>query len=105
MESAKGGFDNKLQAMSASTLGFEWSFKKSGKLHREVVLVRCDHAIQHGVPAPVAAGKIQSRSINLKSTDFQALAVAAIASEKCQAVRRNLGDPSTQVICKCLLEI
>ena len=104
MESAKGGFDKKLQAMSASTLGFEWSFKKSGKLHREVVLVRCDHAIQRGVPAPVAAGKIQSCTVELKPADLEALAAAAVDPERCEAIRRNLGDPSMQIICKCHLE-
>ena len=77
VESAKGGFDKKLHAMSASTLGFEWSFEKSGKLHREVVLVRCDNAIQRGVPAPVAIGKIQSCTVELKPTDLESLAAAA----------------------------
>ena len=104
MESAEVGFDNKLQAMSASTLGFEWSFKKSGKLHREVVLVRCHHAIQQGVPAPVAAGKIQSCTVELKPADLEALAAAAVDPERCEAIRRNLGDPSMQVICKRHLE-
>ena len=105
MESAKGGFDQNMQAMSSSTLGFEWSFRICGKLHREVVRVRCDHAIQRGVPAPVAAGKIQSCTVDLKPADLEALAAAAVAPEKCQAIRRNLGDPSMQIICQCLLEM
>ena len=97
-------FDKKLQAMSASTLGSEWSFERSGKLHREVVLARCDHAIRRGVPAPVAAGKIQSRTVKFKQADLEALAAAAVDPERCEAIRRNLGDPSMQVICKCHLE-
>ena len=105
MESAKGACDPKMQAVSSSTLVFEWSFGKCGQLHREVVRVRCADAIQRGVPAPVAAGKIQSRTIDLKSIDFEALAVAAVASDKCQAIRRNLGDPSTRVICRRVLDI
>ena len=102
---AAEGFDPDLQAMSSSKLGFEWCFGNDAEQVREVVVVRCGDAIQRGVPAPAAVGKIQSRSIDLKSTDFEALAVAAIASEKCQAIRRSLGEPSTQVICKCLLQI
>ena len=102
MESAKGAFDPKMQAVSSSTLVFEWSFGKCGQLHREVVRVRCANAIQQGVPAPVAAGKIQSCSVDLKPIDLEALAAAAVAPDKIQAIRRNLGDPSMQVICKCL---
>ena len=79
MESAKGAFDQNMQAMSSSTLGFERSFGKSGKQHREVVRVRCANAIQQGVPAPVAAGKIQSCTVDLKPAGLEALAAAAVA--------------------------
>ena len=102
---AAEGFDSDLQAISSSKLSFEWRFGNGAEQVQEVVVVRCDNAIQQGVPAPVAAGKIQSRTIDLKSKDFEALAVAAVASDKCQAIRRNLSDPSTQVICRRVLDI
>ena len=101
---AAEGFDPDLEAMSSSKLGFEWCFGNGAEQVREVVVVRCGDAIQRGVPAPVAAGKIQSRTIDLKSTDLEALATAAVDPERCEAIRRNLGDPSMQVICKCNLE-
>ena len=101
---AAEGFDPDLEAMSSSKLGFEWCFGIGAEQVREVVVVRCGDAIQRGVPAPVAAGKIQSRTVDLKSTDLEALAAAAVGPERCEAIRRNLGDPSMQVICKCLLE-
>ena len=103
MEYAAGGFDPDLQAMSSSTLGYEWSFGNGAKQDREVVLVRCDKAVQRGVPAPVPVGKSQSRTVDLQKADFEAFAAAAIDTEKCQAIRRNLGDLSLQVSCKCLL--
>ena len=103
MENAAGGFDPNLQAMSSSTLGFEWSFGNGGKQSREVLLVRCDNAIRRGVPAPVAFGKIQPRAVDLQREDFEKFAAAAVVPEKCQAIRRNLGDPALQVSCKCIL--
>ena len=103
MENAAGGFDPNLQVMSSSTLGFEWSFGSGGAQDRDVVLVRCDNAFQQGVPAPVAFGKIQPRAVDQQKTDFEKFAAAAVVPEKCQAFRRNLGDPSLQVLCKCLL--
>ena len=103
MEYAAGGFDPNLEAMTSSTLGFEWSFGSGGTQDREVVLVRCDHAVQRGVPAPVAFGKIQPRAVDLHREDFEKLAATAVVPEKCQAIRRNLGDPALQLSCKCLL--
>ena len=103
MEYAAGGFDPNLEAMSSSTLGFEWSFGSGGTQDREVVLVRCDNAVQRGVPAPVAFGKIQPRAVDLQREDFEKFAAAAVVPEKCQAIRRNLGDPALQLFCKCLL--
>ena len=102
VECGKGGFDPNLLAMSSSKLGFEWCVGTGAERVREVVVVRCDNAILRGVPAPVAVGKIQSCTVDLKPADLEALAAAAVAPEKCQAIRRNLGDPSMQVICQCL---
>ena len=102
MEYAAGGFDPNLQATSSSKDGFEWSFGNGSKQDREIVRVRCDNAVQQGVPAPVAFGKIQPRAVDLQKADFEKFAAAAVVPEKCQAIRRNLGDPSLQVSCKCL---
>ena len=102
METAAGGFDPNIQAMSCSTLGFEWSFGSGGKQDQEVVLVRCDNAVQQGVPAPVAFGKIQPRAVDLHREDFEKFAAAAVVPEKCHANQRNTGDPLLQVSCKCL---
>ena len=105
MENSAGGFDPNLQAMSSSKLGFEWSFGNGAKQDREVVLVRCDNAVQQGVPAPVAFGKIQPRAIALQREDFEKFAAAAVVPEKCQAIRRNLGDTSLKVSCRCFLHM
>ena len=103
MEYAASGFDPNMETMSSSTLGFEWSFWSGGTQDREVVLVRCDQAIQQGVPAPVAICKIQHRAVDLQREDFEKFAAAAVVPETCQAIRRNLGDPALQLSCKCLL--
>ena len=103
MEYAAGGFDPNLEAMSSSTLGFEWSFGSGGTQDREVVLVRCDNVVQRGVPAPVAFGKIQPRAVALQREDFEKFAAAAVVPQRCQAIRRNLGDHALQVSCECLL--
>ena len=58
MENAAGGFDPYMETMSSSMLGFEWSFGSGGTQDREVVLVRCDNAVQRGLPTPVAFGQI-----------------------------------------------
>ena len=103
MEYAAGGFDPNLQATSSSKVGFEWSFGNGSKQDREIVLVRCDNAVQQGVPAPVAFGKIQPRAVDLQREDFEKFVAAAVVPKKCHAIRRNIGDPALQMSCKCLL--
>ena len=78
---AAEGFDPDLKAISCSKHSFEWRFGNGAEQVQEVVVVRCADAIQRGVPAPVAAGKIQSCTVDLKPADLEALAAAAVAPE------------------------
>ena len=97
MEYAAGGFNPNLEAMSSSTLGFEWSFGSGGTQDREVVLVRCDHAVQRGVPTPVAFDKIQPRR-----EYFDERASAAIAPNMRSSLKKHFGKDAKDFECQYL---
>ena len=101
MERAPGDFDSDLQALSRSKLGFEWSLANGAAEDQEIVTVRCDHAVQHGVPAPSPLGKLRALSSPYSRERLDEIASAA-AKDKREVIELCKEDSSLKVACRHL---
>ena len=101
VERAAGDFDAALPALSLSKLGFEWSLESSAAEEPEIVTVRCDHAVQRGVPAPTSFCKLRALLSPYSSERLGEIASAA-ANDKGEVIELCKEDSSLKVACRHL---
>ena len=101
VERAVGDFDAVLPALSQSRLGFEWSFASCAAEEREIITVRCDGAVQRGVPVPTSLCKLRALLSPYSCERLHEIASAA-ANDKREVIELRKEDSSLKVACRHL---
>ena len=92
VRAADGSVEHQADAMALSMLVFRWSVRRGGGESLHESEVRCDHALERGVPHPETS--------YCTKAELDHIAMNAALSHE-STLRKKSGQENVVVMCKC----